>query len=280
MNSIMTYRKNNKTQYEKTPEKWCIEMNSMLKKYAPEAKRIIDPCAGDKALDIGDYNYDLFDIEPRAEGVKQADFLTIEIDNKYDAAVVNPPFNLTRKFVDKLFTMTDKIFIIASYNSLIRYYSQYIVDMKMIKPGKFTKYTTLFMGLFYIDKNCKTPFKLYDTEKRMFKFNSFYDEGTNEEIESRVDVNKIFLRRDNYYFRKDYKQTLKEYLKKRKAKVVKGALFDSTQECQKAIDEWYNLNDEELRQYIYEEKEFYKKVKKEIGKTIKCYNFHVLATKL
>ena len=105
------YQKEDKTEFFRTPE-WMIEKCYEM---IPNAKTIIDPCAGDCGLEdfSRDIEYTLLDLNPRSFVVEQADFLHWTTDKKFDAAICNPPFGLKNEFIKHLFKFTDDIILIA-----------------------------------------------------------------------------------------------------------------------------------------------------------------------
>lgn len=121
------YQKEDKTEFFKTPD-WivakCYEM-------IPNAKTILDPCAGDCGLEdfSKDIEYTLLDLNPRSSNITKADFLTWYSDKKFDAAICNPPFGMKNEFIEKMFQYTDEIVLIAPLKSVINDWFSYIHDI-------------------------------------------------------------------------------------------------------------------------------------------------------
>ena len=92
---------------------WLIETKFKDK----ETVNILDPCAGTKSLDIdlGDkVVYDLYDLEPRCDGITEANFLEYDFGDKhYDICVCNPPFSLKKQFLDKISKLADYVVYIS-----------------------------------------------------------------------------------------------------------------------------------------------------------------------
>lgn len=92
---------------------WLIETKFKDK----ETVNILDPCAGTKSLDIdlGDkVKYDLYDLEPKCDGITEANFLEYDFGDKhYDICVCNPPFSLKKEFLDKISKLADYVVYIS-----------------------------------------------------------------------------------------------------------------------------------------------------------------------
>lgn len=92
---------------------WLIETKFKDK----ETVNILDPCAGTKSLDIdlGDkVVYDLYDLEPKCDGITEANFLEYDFGDKhYDICVCNPPFSLKKEFFNKISKLADYVVYIS-----------------------------------------------------------------------------------------------------------------------------------------------------------------------
>lgn len=121
------YSKQDKTEFFRTPDwivKKCYEM-------IPNAKTIIDPCAGDCGLEdfSRDIKYTLLDLNPRSDNIEKADFLKWNTNKHFDAAICNPPFGMKNEFIDHLFEFTNEIVLIAPLKSIINDWYSYIYDI-------------------------------------------------------------------------------------------------------------------------------------------------------
>lgn len=121
------YQKEDKTEFFKTPGwivKKCYEM-------IPNAKTILDPCAGDCGLEdfSKDIEYTLLDMNPRSSVIEKADFLKWNTDKHFDAAICNPPFGMKNEFIEHLFEFTNEIVLIAPLKSIINDWYSYIYDI-------------------------------------------------------------------------------------------------------------------------------------------------------
>lgn len=121
------YQKEDKTEFFRTP-KWMIEKCYEM---IPNAKTILDPCAGDCGLEdfTRDVEYTLLDLNPRSHIIEQADFLKWTTDKRFDAAICNPPFGLKNEFLEHLFEFTDEVVYIAPLKSIINSWFNYIYDI-------------------------------------------------------------------------------------------------------------------------------------------------------
>ena len=106
------YQKEDKTEFFRTPG-WMIEKCYEM---IPNAKTILDPCAGDCGLEdfTRDVEYTLLDLKPRSNVIEQADFLKWTTEKHFDAAICNPPFGLKNEFLEHLFEFTDEVVYIIT----------------------------------------------------------------------------------------------------------------------------------------------------------------------
>lgn len=121
------YQKEDKTEFFRTPD-WVVEKCYEM---IPNAKTIIDPCAGDCGLEdfSKDIDYTLIDLVPRSSVIEKADFLTWTSNKKFDAAICNPPFGQKNEFIEHLFEFTDDIILIAPLKSIINDWYSHIADI-------------------------------------------------------------------------------------------------------------------------------------------------------
>ena len=121
------YQKEDKTEFFRTPE-WMLEKCYEM---IPNAKTILDPCAGDCGLEdfTRDIEYTLLDLNPRSHIIEQADFLKWTANRHFDAAICNPPFGLKNEFLEHLFEFTDEVVYIAPLKSIINDWHDHIYDI-------------------------------------------------------------------------------------------------------------------------------------------------------
>lgn len=96
------FNQTNPTNFVPTPDETATKLMDLLLKHCSPTT-LLDPCAGSNALTKhmpADIKLTAYDIEPRADNIIAANFLDLP-DVHYDAAVVNPPFNLKKQFIDK-----------------------------------------------------------------------------------------------------------------------------------------------------------------------------------
>lgn len=146
------YDKSDSTEFFPTP-KWIVDIcYSMI----PNAKTILDPCAGDCALEdfSKDIKYTLLDINPRCDNIEQADFLKWTTDKKFDAAICNPPFGLKDEFIQHLFEFTNEIVLIAPIKSIINVWANHIDDIRLNWKIPFEGFGILTsVGIFHLTKS-------------------------------------------------------------------------------------------------------------------------------
>jgi len=95
---------------------------------------IIEPSAGTGSFSNNIGGCEAYDLEPKADGVMQADFLLLDIGYKKGRLVIgNPPFgsrgNLMQKFCKKSFTMADYVAFILPINQMNNVVSIYEFDL-------------------------------------------------------------------------------------------------------------------------------------------------------
>lgn len=149
------YQFTDKTEFFPTKE-WVRDL--LYEMMPADVHTILDPCAGELGLEYSSseksYNYTLLDINPRQSSTIQADFLKWTSDEKFDAVVVNPPFNLTKQFVDHCFEFSDKVFLIAPTKTVLKNYSNYIEDIRLDWRIPYECFGILTScGLFYLNRN-------------------------------------------------------------------------------------------------------------------------------
>lgn len=158
---LSAYLRNDKLEFFPTQE-WVKEaLYSMM---SGKEKTVLDPCCGDGGLEYFDkgYNYKLFDIEDRnLKNVEICDFLQREPKNneRYDCAVINPPFGLIDEFIAQAFKYTNDIYLIAPLKKTIKKWDFYIKDIiyDWRIPYQCFKILTS-VGLFHLSKNNKFTF--------------------------------------------------------------------------------------------------------------------------
>lgn len=121
------YQKEDKTEFFRTPD-WIVEKCYEM---IPNAKTIIDPCAGDCGLEdfTRDVEYTLLDLNPRSHIIEQTDFLKWTTNKHFDAAICNPPFGLKNEFLEHLFEFTDEVVYIGPLKSIINDWYDHIYDI-------------------------------------------------------------------------------------------------------------------------------------------------------
>ena len=121
------YQKEDKTEFFRTPD-WIVEKCYEM---IPNAKTILDPCAGDCGLEdfSKDIDYTLVDLIPRSSVIQKADFLTWTTNVHFDAAICNPPFGQKNEFIKHMFEFTDDIVLIAPLKSIINDWYSHIADI-------------------------------------------------------------------------------------------------------------------------------------------------------
>lgn len=126
-NSYQQFNEHNPTNFVRTPLATAKQLQSLLLKHC-SPKTVLDPCAGTGILtDDLSASITSYDIEPRGSDVIAADFLEPPTVH-YDAAIVNPPFNLKKQFIDKCLQQADYVAVIAPYRWAMRQYNHYIID--------------------------------------------------------------------------------------------------------------------------------------------------------
>ena len=95
---------------------------------------ILEPSAGTGSFSNNISNCEAYDLEPKAYGVIQADFLLLDIDYKKGRLVIgNPPFgsrgNLMQKFCKKSFAIADYVAFILPINQMNNVVSIYEFDL-------------------------------------------------------------------------------------------------------------------------------------------------------
>jgi len=95
---------------------------------------ILEPSAGTGSFSNNIPNCEAYDLEPKADGVIQADFLLLDIEYKQGRLVIgNPPFgsrgNLMRKFCKKSFAIADYVAFILPINQMNNVVSIYEFDL-------------------------------------------------------------------------------------------------------------------------------------------------------
>ena len=95
---------------------------------------ILEPSAGTGSFSNNISNCEAYDLEPKADGVIQADFLLLDIDyKKWRLVIGNPPFgsrgNLMQKFCKKSFAIADYVAFILPINQMNNVVSIYEFDL-------------------------------------------------------------------------------------------------------------------------------------------------------
>lgn len=95
---------------------------------------ILEPSAGTGSFSNNITNCEAYDLEPKAAGVIQADFLLLDIGYKKGRLVIgNPPFgsrgNLMQKFCKKSFNIADYVAFILPINQMNNVVSIYEFDL-------------------------------------------------------------------------------------------------------------------------------------------------------
>jgi len=95
---------------------------------------ILEPSAGTGSFSNNISNCEAYDLEPKADGVIQADFLLLDIEYRKGRLVIgNPPFgsrgNLMQKFCKKSFAIADYVAFILPINHMNNVVSIYEFDL-------------------------------------------------------------------------------------------------------------------------------------------------------
>lgn len=95
---------------------------------------IIEPSAGEGSFSNNIDGCEAYDLEPKTDGVVQADFLLLDIEYKKGRLVIgNPPFgsrgNLMQKFCKKSFAIADYVAFILPINQMNNVVSIYEFDL-------------------------------------------------------------------------------------------------------------------------------------------------------
>jgi len=95
---------------------------------------ILEPSAGTGSFSNNISNCEAYDLEPKTDGVVQADFLLLDIEYKKGRLVIgNPPFgsrgNLMQKFCKKSFAIADYVAFILPINQMNNVVSIYEFDL-------------------------------------------------------------------------------------------------------------------------------------------------------
>jgi len=95
---------------------------------------VLEPSAGTGSFSNLIADCEAYDLEPKADGVIQADFLLLDIDYKKGRLVIgNPPFgsrgNLMQKFCKKSFNIADYVAFILPINQMNNVVSIYEFDL-------------------------------------------------------------------------------------------------------------------------------------------------------
>lgn len=123
------FNQTNPTNFVPTLDETATKLMDLLLKHCSPTT-LLDPCAGSNALTKhmpADIKLTAYDIEPRADNIIAANFLDLP-DVHYDAAVVNPPFNLKKQFIDKCLRQCKYVALISPYKWTMRFYKKHIID--------------------------------------------------------------------------------------------------------------------------------------------------------
>lgn len=278
------YFKNDDTEFFPTPQKVKDDLYVMLNKYKKDCYYILDPCCGDGGLEFDDdrFDYTLYDLIDRSQGkfsVNVADFLKEDYTpapngQKFDAVVMNPPFSLTKEFIEHSFLFSDDLFIIAPFKKVLRDFPYDVVDWSVDY-----RYPMMFggircnLGLLYLHRNKSFSFGLKDNAYRKFCNEKLPNDKTWKKVFkrvssapkdkffivkrltlSRVERNLQLIQDMDIYFPGDESAFL---ALSANANVKKGEHLDrdilefDTYEEAKAFQKKYDDNDEYVRNYVY-----------------------------
>lgn len=277
--AVKIYQKNDETEFFPTPKEVVDELYKML---PGNAHYILDPCCGDGALDIYDdkYDYTLYDLVDRSNGkfsVNIGDFLKQLVrlapnDEKFDAVIMNPPFGLCEKFIDKAFQFSDDIYVICPFKTIMKKYQNYLADYKLDWrwPCKFN--VRVAIGILYLHKD--KVFKL-QSENLYAKFMkdklpvdrtfqaAFYkaSEAPKDKwfIVNRITMTRVERGHQLIQDKDIYKPGDSDAFiaicgnvnVKKGSKIDRNILTFSSFEAAKAFQKKYDDNDDYVRNYIY-----------------------------
>lgn len=154
------YRKEDDTEFFPTPAKIRDDLYAMI---PDNVHYILDPCCGDGGLELDDdkYDYTLYDLVDRSEGkfaVNVGDFLEQPVcpapdGRKFDAVVMNPPFGLTKEFVEKSFQFSDDIYMIAPFKKVLRDFPEDVVEFHIDWRYPYAFGIRASIGVIHLHKN-------------------------------------------------------------------------------------------------------------------------------
>lgn len=262
------YQKEDKTEFFRTPE-WIVEKCYEM---IPNAKTVLDPCAGDCGLEdfTKNIDYTLLDLVPRSSVIEKADFLGWTTDKHFDAAICNPPFGLKNEFVEHLFEFTDEIVLIAPLKSIINDWYTHIYNVFLDWKIPFFGFGILTsVAIFHLKKQTNGLSKDQVIRKYMLPLVQGLNqicEYTNHHTQNSwglyVPITKANIVRNNELFREEYifepgddsiffakKASINNQAGDR---VYRNIIYVKTKEEAENIIKEYKENDDYVRNYAYQ----------------------------
>ena len=262
------YQKEDKTEFFRTPE-WLIEKCYEM---VPNAKTILDPCAGDCGLEdfTRDIEYTLLDLNPRRHIIEQIDFLKWTTDKHFDAAICNPPFGLKNEFLEHLFEFTDEVVYIAPLKSIINDWYNHIYDIYLDWRIPYFGFGILTsVAIFHLKKQSNGLSK--DDIRRKYMLThvpgindmcEYVDHHTKNSWGLYVPITKANIVRNNELLREEYifepgdesiftakKASINNYVGD---KLYRYVIYTKTKEEAEHIINIYKENEDYVRNYAYQ----------------------------
>lgn len=115
-----------------TPDEVALKCVEDFYKEMPEYRNleVVEPSAGGgsflRAFDKFDLKYEAYDLNPQAENIVQADYLSTEFDLTGKVVLGNPPYGfrnkLTKQFIKKSFEQGAEVVGFLLFGSILNYY--------------------------------------------------------------------------------------------------------------------------------------------------------------
>lgn len=264
----------NKNEFFKSQKIVAEDLYSLIGKHFDiknKSFKVLDPCCGDGALDDFDnqnLSFTLFDIDRKIENCEECDFLKKENFLKnFDFVIMNPPFKFLNDFIEKAFTYSDNIFLIAPLRKTIKKYKQYIKDYCFNWRYSYSYGVLATIGIFYlkkeklnfnkllfkelyplveVEKTLKSLFKREDSLSENKPFIAF--RATKARLvrgENLIKESDIFNAGDDSVFKSEASNT---FVKKGQKVFRYICYFDSLEECFK-FKNLFEKHDEAIRSY-------------------------------
>ena len=147
---------------------------------------IVEPSAGSgaflRAFEKLGLSYEAYDLNPQAENIIQADYLTTELDLTGKVVLGNPPYGhrnkLSKAFIKRSFEQGAEAVGFLLFGSILNYYHLYRIGYKV-------KYYKRFEAVDFIDKDGKVVLKTNNAFNTVFVVwvNSSFQENKETFIE-------------------------------------------------------------------------------------------------